>query len=95
MIYNHRRKFTKNHFKRLAEYRLHRTRHWTILLRLAVLLHRSRSTEPLPDFKLTASKNKLCLAFPEGWLDLHQLTRADLEQESAYLSAANFHLEYR
>jgi exopolyphosphatase/guanosine-5'-triphosphate,3'-diphosphate pyrophosphatase len=94
LIDNHRRKFRKANFKRLAEYRVRNTRYWTILLRLAVLLHRSRSTEPLPEFTLTADKNGMQLRFPKDWLKTHQLTRADLEQERAYLAATDFNLEY-
>jgi exopolyphosphatase/guanosine-5'-triphosphate,3'-diphosphate pyrophosphatase len=34
------------------------------------------------------------LRFPKDWLKTHQLTRADLEQERAYLAATDFNLEY-
>jgi exopolyphosphatase/guanosine-5'-triphosphate,3'-diphosphate pyrophosphatase len=94
LIYNHRRKFTRSHFKRLADYRVRNTRYWCILLRLAVLLHRSRSTEPLPEFTLTADKKSLSIQFPPDWLESHQLTRTDLEQETDYLAAADFTLTY-
>lgn len=94
LIYNHRRKFTQSHFKRLADYRAQNTRYWAILLRLAVLLHRSRSMEPLPEFTLTAEKKNLRIEFPPDWLQSHQLTRTDLEQEAEYLAAADFTLEY-
>jgi exopolyphosphatase/guanosine-5'-triphosphate,3'-diphosphate pyrophosphatase len=94
LIYNHRRKFTQSHFKRLAKYRLRSTRYWAILLRLAVLLHRSRSTEPLPEFSLTAEKKSLSIQFPPDWLPSHQLTLTDLEQESSYLAAADFILTF-
>lgn len=94
LIYNHRRKFTQSHFTRLAEYRECSTRYWTILLRLAVLLHRSRGTDALPDFKLIADKKKLKIQFPETWLEAHQLTYTDLEQETQHLATADFILEY-
>ncbi|HET9123060.1 MAG TPA: Ppx/GppA phosphatase family protein, partial [Acidiferrobacteraceae bacterium] len=44
------------------------------VLRLAVLLHRSRSSEPLPPIKLRASGNALSLTVPREWLKDHPLT---------------------
>ena len=95
LIDNHRRKFSNKHFKRLAEYRVRNTRYWAILLRLAVLLHRSRSIKPLPEINLTAGKQAILLQFPKDWLASHQLTCADLEQEKAYLTATDFTLDYQ
>lgn len=94
IIRNHRRKIAKDYFKRLAEYRIQPTRYWTILLRLAVLLHRSRTTEPLPHIKLSAGKKSLQMTFPEEWFENHSLTRADLDQEASYLAAIDFTLEF-
>ncbi|MDZ7749064.1 MAG: hypothetical protein U5K43_09685 [Halofilum sp. (in: g-proteobacteria)] len=36
-----------------------------MLLRLAVLLHRSRSDLPLPDYRVSARGRELRLAFPD------------------------------
>jgi exopolyphosphatase/guanosine-5'-triphosphate,3'-diphosphate pyrophosphatase len=65
------------------------------LLRLAVVLHRSRSPDPLPPFGVKAGRRKLRLKFPEGWLDAHPLTHADLETESNYLAALDLSLGCR
>ncbi len=66
------------------------------LLRLAVLLHRSRAplAPPLADCELAAGKGWLSIRFPAGWLDAHPLTRADLEQEADYLAAGKWRLEF-
>lgn len=64
-----------------------------LLLRLAVVLHRSRSSQPLPPLQLQADGSRLTLLFPPGWLDAHPLTRADLEQEAAYLEKAGVRLQ--
>ena len=66
------------------------------LLRLAVLLHRSRAplALPLTDCELAAGKGWLSIRFPAGWLDAHPLTRADLEQEADYLAAGKWRLEF-
>lgn len=58
-----------------------------ILLRLATLLHHSRSPVALPPVKLTSDGLHFILQFPENWLSNHPLTVADLEEEVTYLSA--------
>jgi exopolyphosphatase/guanosine-5'-triphosphate,3'-diphosphate pyrophosphatase len=63
-----------------------------VLLRLAVLLNRTRSPSDLPPIALHAGKDSLELRFPSGWLDLNPLTAADLEQERDWLRARGFEL---
>jgi exopolyphosphatase / guanosine-5'-triphosphate,3'-diphosphate pyrophosphatase len=65
-----------------------------VLLRLAVLLHRGRSSVPLPELKLSGKARTLQINFPPRWLEDHPLTYADLEQEADYLKAANFKLRF-
>jgi exopolyphosphatase/guanosine-5'-triphosphate,3'-diphosphate pyrophosphatase len=65
-----------------------------MVLRLAVLLRRGRSKEPLPAFTITASGSKLKLEFPEGWLDSNALTLADLEREKKYLKTIKVSLSF-
>jgi exopolyphosphatase / guanosine-5'-triphosphate,3'-diphosphate pyrophosphatase len=65
-----------------------------VLLRLATLLHRGRGTRSLPPIAVTASEKVLRVRFPRGWLRAHPLTRADLGQESAWLSAADWELRW-
>lgn len=66
-----------------------------ILLRLAVLLNRSRSRHPLPDIDLKPDKSSLTVRFPAGWLDENPLTIADLEREKDYLRETGYRLKYR
>jgi len=63
-----------------------------VLLRLATLLHRSRSPSDLPAIGLAPGKDSLELRFPHGWLDDNPLTAADLEQEETWLRARGFEL---
>jgi len=64
----------------------------TVVLRLAVLVHRGRSKAPLPLIRLAPQGRSLELRFPRGWLTEHPLTRADLLQEVDFLKAAGFRL---
>jgi exopolyphosphatase/guanosine-5'-triphosphate,3'-diphosphate pyrophosphatase len=63
-----------------------------VLLRLATLLHRSRSPSDLPAIGLLPGKDSLELKFPQRWLDDNPLTAADLEQEEGWLRARGFEL---
>jgi exopolyphosphatase/guanosine-5'-triphosphate,3'-diphosphate pyrophosphatase len=64
----------------------------TLLLRLAVLLNRGRSSVALPEIRLTARSDSLEMRFPPGWLDDHPLTVADLHSEIENLKAVGFRL---
>lgn len=63
-----------------------------VLLRLAVLLNRTRSPVELPQIALTAGKNVLAVRFPAEWLANNPLTEADLVQEQGWLAARGFEL---
>jgi exopolyphosphatase/guanosine-5'-triphosphate,3'-diphosphate pyrophosphatase len=63
-----------------------------VILRLAVLLNRTRSPSDLPPMLLQASKDWLELRFPSGWLDANPLTAADLDQERDWLRGRGFEL---
>ena len=67
----------------------------SILLRLAVLLNRSRSSTDLPEIDAAVSKRDISLRFPDGWLGANPLTIADLDREQAYLRAVGYELDYR
>jgi exopolyphosphatase/guanosine-5'-triphosphate,3'-diphosphate pyrophosphatase len=57
-----------------------------LLLRLAVLLHRSHAAQPLPDMRLLVGARQLTLSLPGSWLDGHPLTRSDLDAEREHLA---------
>ena len=65
-----------------------------LLLRLSVLLHRSRSSAEPPPLSLKVGKRDLKLAFPRGWLRDNPLTLADLRRERGYLGDAGFRLRF-
>jgi exopolyphosphatase/guanosine-5'-triphosphate,3'-diphosphate pyrophosphatase len=62
------------------------------LLRLAVLLHHSRSREALPDIRLTGDEMAFDLQVPKRWLQAHPLTREDLNGESDVFAALGLRL---
>jgi exopolyphosphatase / guanosine-5'-triphosphate,3'-diphosphate pyrophosphatase len=64
----------------------------TLLLRLAVLLHRGRSSVALAPIKLAARSDSLELRLQPGWLEDHPLTVADLQSEIDHLKGVGFRL---
>jgi exopolyphosphatase/guanosine-5'-triphosphate,3'-diphosphate pyrophosphatase len=70
---------------RLAEFLI-------VLLRLAVLLHRGRSPQPLPEVQLSVKGRTVNMKLPQGWMKDHPLTLEDLEEERGYLKDAGFRL---
>jgi exopolyphosphatase/guanosine-5'-triphosphate,3'-diphosphate pyrophosphatase len=63
-----------------------------VLLRIAVLLHRGRSPQPLPEVRLTVKGRTVNLELPQRWMKEHPLTLEDLEQERFYLKEVGFRL---
>lgn len=63
-----------------------------VLLRIAVLICRSRSEAPLPQVSLQANDRGWTLRFPQDWLADHPLTRADLNDEIKMLKQLNIEL---
>lgn len=66
----------------------------TVILRLAVLLNRSRSTQELPVVRLEVSENHVGIHLPESWLAGNPLSVADLAHESQYLAEVGIDLIY-
>ena len=95
LVRSHRGKFPVSVFKALPQRWIKKMQRLAVLLRLAVVLHRSRSPVPLPELALQADKRALTVGFPAGWLDAHPLTRADLDREASYLKVIDFELQYR
>ncbi len=65
-----------------------------VILRLAVLLHRGRSPQPLPEVRLKVKGRAMSLELPSRWMKDHPLTLEDLEQERDYLKEAGFRLTF-
>jgi exopolyphosphatase/guanosine-5'-triphosphate,3'-diphosphate pyrophosphatase len=88
----HRRKFPVKLFADLPAPWNEDAQKLAILLRLAVLLQRSRQDYDIPRFKLSFNKLGIKLRFPEGWLDGSPLTHADLLHEAFHLKAVGLQL---
>jgi exopolyphosphatase/guanosine-5'-triphosphate,3'-diphosphate pyrophosphatase len=93
LVRAHRRKFPTPVIKTLPKRRRARIERMCVLLRLAVVLHRSRGpAPPLPEIE--ADNERVRVSFPDGWLDQHPLTRDDLCQERAFLKSEEIRLDF-
>ena len=95
LVRGHRRKVPQVEFDKLPEPAATPIFRLCIILRLAVLLNRRRGEAQVPTISLKADDGILKMNFPEGWLDGHPLTTADLEQEETYLMAVDFKLKFK
>ena len=66
----------------------------SLLLRLAVLLNRSRAESEIPPPQLQVSDRVLVLKFDAEWLASNPLTVADLEREQGFLQAVDYSLRF-
>jgi len=64
----------------------------SIILRLAVLLNRSRSDVALPPIDIEVAGCQVMFKLPSGWLEQNPLTSADLDREKNYLAKAGYEL---
>ncbi len=88
LVRAHRRKFTPEWLDS-ADTSLVRL---CVLLRIAAVLHRNRSHEPLPHIQAKVTDESLTLSLPKAWLQEHPLTTEDLNLEGEYLGSVNLKL---
>ena len=87
-----RRKFPMREFLHITSSEKKKLLKACVILRLALLLHRSRADFPINRCYFKAMEAQLELRFPKGWLKSHSLTLADLLSEKKYLRAASINL---
>jgi len=94
MLLNHRGKFIGDAYDEI-DVSLKKLTRLTVLLRLAVRIHRGRDFENLEPLLFIENDNELHLEFEENWLSEHPLSRLDLETEAKRLEAAGFTLSFK
>jgi exopolyphosphatase/guanosine-5'-triphosphate,3'-diphosphate pyrophosphatase len=95
LIQNHRRSFRISTFAHLpGDVLSSQAQQLCILLRLAVLLNRSRNRQLQPAPAILLKQKRVRLKFPIGWLETHPLTKADLKVEARFLLKAGYRLDF-
>lgn len=95
MTLNHRGKFIKDSFTIFPQEHEEQLSYLTLILRLAVRIHRGRENENLAPLIYIKEKYNIHLTFRENWLDNHPLTKLDLDIEAAHLATAGFTLTFK
>ncbi|MDE2389571.1 MAG: Ppx/GppA family phosphatase, partial [Betaproteobacteria bacterium] len=95
LVRSHRRKFPLEEFEPIPVALRTSVMRLCILLRLAVVLHRSRSNSNPPEISIHVNKNQIDLDFPSDWLNQHPLTLIDLSTEQSFLQSVNIKLQFR
>jgi len=90
IVGGHRRKIDLEYVEALSDEDYERAAYLILVLRLSVLLHRSRSPVDLPPLRLTGDAVRVRLRVPKRWLAAHPLSRLDLEEEATHLRALGF-----
>ncbi|WP_024851879.1 Ppx/GppA phosphatase family protein [Hydrogenovibrio kuenenii] len=94
MLLNHRGKFFKEPFEALPAPHNDKLINLTVLLRLAVRIHRGRDMEAANIELSLIDNSELNLVFEPDWLVQHPLTQLDLEIEAERLKAMDFTLTF-
>ncbi|MFF7707410.1 exopolyphosphatase [Pseudomonas sp. NPDC007930] len=91
LVRGHRRNIPRDRFAEFGDEGIKLIR-LCVLLRFAILFHHIRGTQEMPTVTLKADGDSLEVKFPDGWLENHQLTQADFEQEALWLARLEFTL---
>ncbi len=92
LVHAHRRRLDRALFRDLPGDWPRRALRLSMLLRLAVLFHRSRTAVAPPPMRLRVDGRSLRLRLPARWLTASPLTLADLERERGLVADAGVEL---
>jgi len=94
LVRTHRRKLQNESFGSLAKDMQDPFKRLSIILRVAVMMHRARNNASKPMLKLQVEDSKIHINFPEDWLDEHPLTIVEMEREAKYLKNIGYSLGF-
>jgi exopolyphosphatase/guanosine-5'-triphosphate,3'-diphosphate pyrophosphatase len=94
IVRSHRRKISLEGLESLADDTRQKICHLIVLLRLAVVLNRSRAGHAYKELKMSCKENRIKMKFPDNWLATHPLTEADLALEADYMKTLKVSLEF-
>ncbi|MCF6346430.1 MAG: exopolyphosphatase [Thiomicrorhabdus sp.] len=95
LMLNHRGKLDMSVYNDMDESVAQSLIYLTLLLRLAVRIHRGRDLESIKPTLTIKKDNEIYIEFEDDWLSFHPLTQLDLETEAKHLNAIDFTLKYR
>ena len=81
LVRNHRRKVATGIVNRLSASHKEKYYYLLVILRLAVLFHRTRTASAAPPLTISVTTSSLIITLPDQWLSENPLTYADLLNE--------------
>ena len=93
LVRNHRRGFKEVAFSAFAPGDENRLMKLSILLRIAVILERSRNDDDSPTITISSTHNSIGIEFESDWLVNHALSKAELVTEQSQLARLNIKLQ--
>lgn len=93
MVRFHRRKFEVELFEELPKTERERILKLTVLLRLSILLNRSRNDTDHPVDRYHFKPEQIAFRVDKDWLKQHPLTTANMQDEAARLENVGFELK--
>jgi exopolyphosphatase / guanosine-5'-triphosphate,3'-diphosphate pyrophosphatase len=94
IVRGHRRKYPLEDLAMVSEDEQDKLIRLCILLRLAIVMNRSRHDVSPPTISLATEKKTISLIFPPGWLESNPLTRTDLENEASYMKSVGYSMKF-
>lgn len=94
IVRGHRRKLRSEYFDAIGPSEREAAVFLCLVLRLAVLLNRSRRPGPKPHLSSDPDTRRMTLRFVDGWLGEHPLSIADLEAERDTWKALGWRLDF-
>lgn len=89
-----RRKIKQDWLDQLTDYQFKTLLPLIVILRLGVLLCRSRTEQNIEGLNMKLNFNEIIMDFPQGWLSNHPLSKADLDSEKKYLRSLKLYLNF-
>ena len=90
LVRSHRRNVSRHAFEALPDRLLVTARRLSMLLRLAVLLHRSHEADPINQLELLVDEDSITLQLDPGYLSTRPLLQADLLGEAQASASLGF-----
>src|SRR5262245_39003564 len=92
LVRGHRGSFPEFALAAFSAERAHALKHLLVLLRVAVLVERTRCDEDSPEITARVDGSRLHLRLESGWLGTHALSKDELEREQQRLRSVGFDL---
>jgi len=95
LVRSHRRRFDPSVFDEVVPSKRDAAIRLALILRLAVLLNRSRNDRAPTGLEVSGGRKRITLRFPDGWLDAHPLTQEDLRLERELIAEIDVKLSVK